>query len=456
MKSVFYSLFVCLLNLLVCTNTYSQSIHYFGLDTNYNHDPKDILLTSDNGFMINGDCNLAGPFIESFYSKQYYVKTNITGDTLWTKYFDQDSYGFGNTSSMQSSNGNLHTYGSVGAGYDCNGIGMSWPFSNFSLETLSSTGNLVSSYSSDSECYDRVIDGKKKQIGMYLLYEMEGTNFNSRYYKIVDFWDNFIGLVSQTPLPYTYLTNIEKAPSGYWLTSSNKLYKVTDNNVELWNTNLSSSTPLADFCRVNYDKLLFAHSSNDSGNGDSLRLIKTDSSGVQIWNKKFYIRAKSVFQHSSGNYVITGRNNNRTSVLVVNAVGDSLWGKNYTLNMSSYGIKTIEYNNGKLATLAYSGGFGVAGKYALILDTIDVLPNSSLFENDLDTKISIYPNPTKSSLSILGINTDFSYKISDLQGKLLKQGTNEKQIEIEHLPAGTYVIGISTDNEVKQLRFVKL
>jgi hypothetical protein len=70
--------------------------------------------------------------------------------------------------------------------------------------------------------------------------------------------------------------------------------------------------------------------------------------------------------------------------------------------------------------------------------------------------IYLYPNPTKSTLSISGINSDFSYKIIDLQGKLLKQGANEKKIEIEQLPAGTYVIGISTDSEVKQLRFVKL
>ncbi len=70
--------------------------------------------------------------------------------------------------------------------------------------------------------------------------------------------------------------------------------------------------------------------------------------------------------------------------------------------------------------------------------------------------VFLYPNPTSSTLSISGVNSDFSYKISDLQGKTLKQGANEKQIEIGQLPAGTYVIGISTDNEVKQLRFVKL
>jgi len=84
-----------------------------------------------------------------------------------------------------------------------------------------------------------------------------------------------------------------------------------------------------------------------------------------------------------------------------------------------------------------------------------VLSTNSIFENQ-ENFIEVYPNPTKSTLSISGINTNFSYKISDLQGKLLKQGANDKQIEIENLPAGTYVIGISTDSEVKQLRFVKL
>jgi len=77
-------------------------------------------------------------------------------------------------------------------------------------------------------------------------------------------------------------------------------------------------------------------------------------------------------------------------------------------------------------------------------------------ENIIKTTIEVYPNPTTSTLSISGISSDFSYKISDLQGKLLKQGANDKQIDIENLSAGTYVIGISTDNEVKQLRFVKL
>lgn len=85
--------------------------------------------------------------------------------------------------------------------------------------------------------------------------------------------------------------------------------------------------------------------------------------------------------------------------------------------------------------------------------------NSVVGNNELSIElsdVSIYPNPVSTKLTFSNINSYFTYNISDLQGKTLKQGANEKQIEIEQLPTGTYVIGISTDNEVKQLRFVKL
>ena len=115
---------------------------------------------------------------------------------------------------------------------------------------------------------------------------------------------------------------------------------------------------------------------------------------------------------------------------------------------------------------------GTAGVYDLTLqltcsqksDPKFLVANSRLYyegstigiqSNSLSV-VHLYPNPAKSTLSISGINESFQFEIRDIQGKLLKQGANDKQIDIENLPAGTYVIGISTDNEVKQLRFVKL
>jgi hypothetical protein len=115
---------------------------------------------------------------------------------------------------------------------------------------------------------------------------------------------------------------------------------------------------------------------------------------------------------------------------------------------------------------------GTAGVYDLTLqltcsqksDPKFLVANSRLYyegstigiqSNSLSV-VHLYPNPAKSTLSISGINESFQFEIRDIQGKLLKQGANDKQIDIENLPAGTYVIGISTDSEVKQLRFVKI
>jgi hypothetical protein len=115
---------------------------------------------------------------------------------------------------------------------------------------------------------------------------------------------------------------------------------------------------------------------------------------------------------------------------------------------------------------------GTTGVYDLILQLYCsaksgpkfIIANSRLYyegstigiQSNSLSAVHLYPNPAKSTLSISGINESFQFEIRDIQGKLLKQGANNKQIEIENLPAGTYVIGISTDSEVKQLRFVKL
>jgi hypothetical protein len=70
-------------------------------------------------------------------------------------------------------------------------------------------------------------------------------------------------------------------------------------------------------------------------------------------------------------------------------------------------------------------------------------------------KIEIFPNPTNSILSITGIDVGYSYHIYDLQGKLLKFGANDKIIDIEFFPPGSYVIRFSNNEKVQQIKFLK-
>ena len=91
-------------------------------------------------------------------------------------------------------------------------------------------------------------------------------------------------------------------------------------------------------------------------------------------------------------------------------------------------------------------------------DGIVRLENSlyaSAIEKELSLSIQLYPNPAKSTLSISGINESFQFEIRDIQGKLLKQGANDKQIDIEGALSGHYYITIITEKEVKTLKFVK-
>lgn len=67
-----------------------------------------------------------------------------------------------------------------------------------------------------------------------------------------------------------------------------------------------------------------------------------------------------------------------------------------------------------------------------------------------EQKISIYPNPASSFVTIEGVNNSH-IEIYSLTGNLLIQST-EKTINIEHLPAGIYLVKIGNINQ----RLIKL
>ncbi|MBU3658736.1 MAG: T9SS type A sorting domain-containing protein [Flavobacteriales bacterium] len=83
--------------------------------------------------------------------------------------------------------------------------------------------------------------------------------------------------------------------------------------------------------------------------------------------------------------------------------------------------------------------------------------NSTISVQSLSlNSVLLFPNPATSTISIVGATETFRYEIRDIQGKLVKQGATEKEIDIASLTTGTYLISFSSDKEMKQLRFVKL
>jgi hypothetical protein len=66
-------------------------------------------------------------------------------------------------------------------------------------------------------------------------------------------------------------------------------------------------------------------------------------------------------------------------------------------------------------------------------------------------EFSIYPNPVKDELFVLGLKKETNYDIFTADGRLVKKGKTDKKIGVSLLQKGVYFIKILNSN----LKFVK-
>jgi len=75
----------------------------------------------------------------------------------------------------------------------------------------------------------------------------------------------------------------------------------------------------------------------------------------------------------------------------------------------------------------------------------------------LENNVSLYPNPTKESFSVNGIDIPFSISITDIQGKLIKTFTNQlENYDISDLNAGIYFARIKSKKGKVTKKIIKL
>lgn len=72
------------------------------------------------------------------------------------------------------------------------------------------------------------------------------------------------------------------------------------------------------------------------------------------------------------------------------------------------------------------------------------------------SKIQIFPNPVSDVIRISGIDTGQTTQIYNLDGQLIRAESFDQKIDVSHLPAGVYVLKITTKNfESHEFKFVK-
>lgn len=143
--------------------------------------------------------------------------------------------------------------------------------------------------------------------------------------------------------------------------------------------------------------------------------------------------------------------------------------KNYDNTLYGWNLNPATPNGINISSAApmiYANSAAVAARSNLISakgwtiagDSYDNGCESALsaHESTLSDNFGIYPNPASDFIYLKNLKRGITYKIYDFVGRLHLQNTLEKnQIDIRNLPIGNYILQITTDNAIKNLKIVK-
>lgn len=76
----------------------------------------------------------------------------------------------------------------------------------------------------------------------------------------------------------------------------------------------------------------------------------------------------------------------------------------------------------------------------------DVLRGTDVENVNASNNIELYPNPAAHTLNIDGLNGEISYRIYNMQGQKVQTGVTNKQIDVQPLPAGNYMLQMDGKN----------
>jgi hypothetical protein len=92
---------------------------------------------------------------------------------------------------------------------------------------------------------------------------------------------------------------------------------------------------------------------------------------------------------------------------------------------------------------------------------LDFVATGTLSTNDVQPKlnnITVYPNPTRNTLQIKGVNfLDISkVKIVNILGKeVYSSHLKNSNIDVSNLNAGIYIVTVESDEKLKRIKFIK-
>ncbi|MBE0661083.1 MAG: T9SS type A sorting domain-containing protein [Bacteroidales bacterium] len=392
----------------VWTKTYGGAGNEIGVD---------VKQTTDNGYIIVG----YNATMESGGFDVWLLKTNSSGDTLWTKKFGGPNNDFGN-SVFQTDDGGYVIIGSTvsfGAG-----------FSDFWIIRTNTVGDSLWSQTYGGIYNDIAFEAQATSDGGYII------------------------------AGYTQLQGFNDV--NVWLL---KLF--SNGEIEWSQTYGGSLAGIANSVQETADAGYIV-----TGGGPDLFLIKTDMYGDTLWTKTFggdrNDAGYSVTETAEGDFLVCGTTSSFSAdgdfdlwLIKTDISGYTLWTKTYGETGAEIGFSIIETFDGRITVCGFTSSFG-AGKIDVWLLHLDANGQVGIADH-LSTKPKGYrlgqnfPNPFSGETTIyysIPTSGTVSLEVFDLSGKLITTlvheykhaGSYSVRFENKQLPNGIYYYRLLSGN----------
>lgn len=370
--------------------------------------------TSDGGFIITGTV-----WSQSKGKQVWLIKTNSSGDTLWSKDFGgiNDEIGY---SVQQTNDGGYIIAGEVV---------VSGNLTDMLLIKTDSDGNYVWSKIYGGTRYDKGYSVQQTTDGGYIVTGYTGS-FGAGYN---DVWLLKTDAVGDTLWTKTY--------GGFDNDYGYSVQQTTDEGYFVTGSSWSFSF------------------------GSGVYLVKTDDAGDTLWTKIYSgSQGYSGQQTSDGGYIITGwaeplgPNNSNVWLLKTNSSGDTLWTKVFGADEYEQGRSVQQTSDGGYIVCGFTDSYGAGGTDIWL---IRVEAETTTVKETTEADFEIYSNPTRGKFIVSWLESAVEInrvEIIDAFGKVLKSfrgNFNPKgtEFDVSQLPDGLYFCRIITDkgNATKKL-----
>jgi hypothetical protein len=383
--------------------------------------------TSDGGYIIAGFTNSFG----AGNADVFLIKTDGNGDTLWTKTFGGTGYEYAR-SVQQTSDG-----GYIIAGWTQN--------QNFGLGTADVY--LIKTDGSGDTLWTRTFWGASVEVGSSVQQTSDGG------YIIAGFTNSF-------------------GAGGYDV----YLIKTDGSGDTLWTKNFGGTLDdLGNSVQQTSDGgyIIAGRTQSFGAGGTDVYLIKTDGNGDTLWTKTFggtdYDQGYSVQQTSDGGYIIVG--NTRSSfaggydvyLIKTDGSGNTLWTKTFGGTFDDEGYSVQQTSDDGYIIVGTTESFAGGSSDVYLIKTGangDII--TGMDEQIIDDfGVLGYPNPTNDKIKItttLQNNNNIQYQIINTLGTTTMAGKStvkDFSIDVRTLPTGIYFIYLQSGNATTVKRFMK-